>query len=51
MDKKLKNDPIMEKLRKEHPKSGPDPLPKEPLDVWAERYMKYIHEKYGIKDE
>ena len=43
----LKDDPLMEKLRREHPKSGPDPKPGESLDIWAERYMKYVREKRG----
>ena len=51
MKKSMGNDPIMEKLRHEHPKQGPDPLPGEDLDHWAERYMKNVRKKYGLKDD
>lgn len=51
MNPKLKDDPLMVDLRKKHPKSGPDPLQGESLDIWAERYMKYVREKYGLEDK
>ena len=38
MNKNFDNDPIILALRESHPKKGPDPKPREPLDQWAERY-------------
>ena len=51
MNKSLKDDPLMVELRKQHPKSGPDPKPGESLDIWAERYMKYVREKHGLEEK
>lgn len=51
MSNMLKDDPLMERLRKEHPKSGPGPKPGEPLDIWAERFMKYVRQKYGLEEK
>ena len=51
MNRELKDDPLMEELRKKHPKSGPDPLPGEDLNVWAERYMRYVRDKCGLEKE
>lgn len=51
MKKVFDDDPIMEKLRAEHPKHGPDPLPGESIDEWAERYMKYVRKKYGLEEK
>lgn len=50
MNPKLKDDPLMIELRKQHPKQGPDPEPGESLDHWAERYMEYVRKKYGLKE-
>ena len=51
MSPELKENPFIADLRKKHPKSGPDPLPGESLDIWAERYMKYVREKYGLEEK
>ena len=40
---------IMERLRKEHPKQGPDRKPGESLEHWADRYMEYVRKKYDLK--
>lgn len=50
-NKLFDNDPIMLKLRDEHPKQGPDPKPGESLEHWAERYMVYIRRKYGLEEK
>ena len=46
----LKDDPLMAELRERYPKSGPDPLPGESLEDWAERFMDYVRKKYGLDD-
>lgn len=48
---KFDNDPIILELRKKYPKSGPDPEPGEDINHWAERYLKYVRNKYGLKDD
>ena len=48
---KFDNDPVIVALRESHPKQGPDPLPGEPLDQWAERYMEYVRKKYNLKEQ
>ena len=47
---KFDNDPIIRELRKTHRKQGPNPLPGEPIDKWAVRYMAYARHKHK-KDE
>ena len=51
MNETIKDDPLMVELRKRHPKSGPDPKRGESLEIWAERYMKYVRDKYGLEDK
>ena len=51
MNKKFDNDPVVIRLREQHPKQGPDPEPGESLDEWAERYMKYVRNKYGLEEK
>ena len=51
MNKKFNDDPVIMRLRKQHIKQGPDPKPGETLDIWAERYMKYVREKHGLEDK
>ena len=46
MNKAFNNDPVINQLRKQYPKQGPDPKPGENLDHWAERYLEYVREKY-----
>lgn len=50
MKKAFDDDPIILKLREEHPKQGPDPLPGESLEDWAERYLVYVRKKYHLPD-
>lgn len=45
-NKKFDNDPVILELRERYPKSGPDPLPGENLDAWAERFMEYVRNKH-----
>lgn len=47
---KFDHDPIILALRESHPKSGPDPEPGEDINHWAERYMEYVRQKYGLKE-
>ena len=47
-NKAFDNDPIIMALRQQHPKQGPDPLPGESLEHWAERYLEYVRKKYNL---
>ena len=46
MNRLFDGDPMIEKLRREHPLKGPDPKRGESLEKWAERYLDYVRRKH-----
>ena len=46
-NKKFDNDPIIVALREKYPKNGPDPMPGESMEHWAERFMNYVRKIHG----
>jgi hypothetical protein len=49
-NKKFDNDPIIVALREKYPKNGPDPMPGETMEHWAERFMNYVRKIHGWEE-